>query len=200
MKTLLYLVALFSVVSSVAAQQSALSGHDGLHHGFQTASEPWIGGRPSTQGSTLLRPMSAQWLGSALEANQEVQPPETPTMRRSKKRTWAGAGLMGIGAALLVAAANTNCLSDDEIGEIPDFMQIETSSTCISSVTRNRTRTSWGSRTEIEYESSPKPEIMGLYGGVFFVSGALLATVWADVPVKVDARQDGIHLSKSFSW
>ena len=199
MKTLLYLIALFSVVSSVAAQQSALSGHDGLHHGFQTASEPWIGGRPSTQGSTLLRPMSAQWLGSALEANQEVQPPETPTMRRSKMRTWAGAGLMGIGAALLVAAANTNCLSDDEIDEIDE----------IPAFFRPSKPSSWECYAKGSYYDEGrgffltygfKPQTLGLPGAGFFVSGLLLATVWADVPVKVVGRQDGIHLSKSFSW
>ena len=193
MKTLLYLIALFSVVSSVAAQQSALSGHDGLHHGFQTASEPWIGGRPSTQGSTLLRPMSAQWLGSALEANQEVQPPETPTMRRSKMRTWAGVGLMGIGALMQVAAANTNCLSDDEIPDFDFISHKPGPSECITSVTPLFAG-------QYLVEMRRKPQITRLYGGVFLVSGALLATVWADVPVKVDARQDGIHLSKSFSW
>ena len=112
-------------------------------------------------------------------------------MRRSKKRTYAGVGLMGLGIVGLVAA-NTNCLSDDEI---PYFVDVGDDA-CVTSIRR----TSRGTSTHYEGEIGLKPRTQRLYSGFLFVSGLLLATVWADVPVKVDTRQDGIHLSKSFSW
>lgn len=141
--------------------------------------------------SMLLWPMSAHGVGGALEAKQEAK----PTRRRSVMRTLAGGALMGMGFVQLILAANTDCLSDDEI-QVELYSQRSYPSRCITSVTK--TEDLLGPLGVYKVEYSTKPQIMALWGGGYFVGGLLLATVFADVPVKVDARPDGIYLSKSF--
>ena len=195
--------------------------------GVTDLSIPSLGLGPSTPRLRCCVPMSARWLGAAQEAEEEEQPPETPATRRAKRQAKRerdearlyGIVAMGIGATLLVSGVRINCLNDNEI---PSGLRIQIENeiernkrnkdkgdrrllgfniprssgrteypSCITSYSRS----SW----TYDYEAPSKSARTG-WGLVLFVLGALPFLSGLDLPAEVDARQDGIHLSKSFSW
>ena len=181
MKTVICLLALLGVVQTGAAQQPALTwaesaGGRWAGRGVTDLSIPSLGLGPSTPRLRCCVPMSARWLGAAQEAEEEDQPPETPGTRAAMtdraESIYYGSTALLMGGALMWAAVAG---SDEE----DTFDEEDTT----------------------DY-SLYRAQMKG-FGGFFIVAGVVMIFTGLsgpDLPGEVDARQDGIYLSKSFSW
>ena len=105
---------------------------------------------------------------------QATTAPISPERERSMARTWWGVAMIAGGTAMVVSAAGTECAESDLVADLA------------------------GVQTCDDVQST------GALGLVLVGAGALLATIWSDVPVVRDltigATSGRVQVGRTFGW